>query len=209
MGFFDTIGQFGEKVAGGIVGKGNDFHYQGAHDWLFGGTATKGINTQLGGYDAAQAQLSQLGQAQAPTAQAAALDRTQLDQSRAGLMGVTNRLGAVAGGQQAGAGELAVNRQLGQANAAQVSAARMAHGANAALAYRNAMRNQADMGLAGAGQAAQAQMQDQQAANAQLGQLYGGMYGQDTAVAQANANYQQQTNMANQQAALQSRALQI
>lgn len=203
-----------------------DYSLHGAHNWFVGGDATKGINTKLGGYNQAQAQLGQLGGAQAPMAQAAQLGQAyqlnqgQMDQSRGGMMSTANRLGAIAGGQQAGAGEMAVNRQVGQAQSAQASAARQARGANAALAYHNGMRNSADIGLAGAGQAAQAQMQDQQAANAQLGQLYGSMYGQDANVATQNAQLgqqqmlqqgamNQQTALANQNAELQGRALQI
>lgn len=220
------MSDFEDSLSTGIFGKGNDLHYQGAHDWIFGGTATKGINTKLGGYDQAQAQLGQLGGTRAPMAQAAQLGQAyqlnqgQMDQSRGGMMLTANRLGAIAGGQQAGAGEMAVNRQVGQAQSAQASAARQARGANAALAYHNGMRNSADIGLAGAGQAAAAQMQDQQAANAQLGQLYGSMYGQDANVATQNAQLgqqqmlqqgamNQQTALANQNAELQGRALQI
>lgn len=129
------------------------------------------------------------------------LDQGLMMQSRGNLYGVANRLGAIANGQQAGAGELAVNRQLSSAYAQQQSAARMARGANSALAARNAMRNSADMGLQGAGVAAQAQMQDQQAANQQLGQIYGQAYTQDTNAANMNMNArlsQQQMNDAYQ-----------
>ncbi len=198
--------------------------WSGVGNYLFGGDATKGIDTKPQQYDAATAQLGQMaagaqGRA-APIAQTAQLgpayqlSPAQMAQSRAGAFGVADRLGAIAGGQAPGAGEMAVNRQLGQATAAQLSAARQAHGANAALAYRNAMRNTADLGLAGAGQAAQSQLSDQQAANAQLGQLYSGLYGQDASVAAQNAQlgqqvalqqggFQQQTNLANQGAQLQ------
>lgn len=208
-----------EGAANAVSGHGGDIR-----NFFFGGDATKGIDTKPQHYDAATAQLGQMatgaqGRA-APVANAAQLgaayqlDPTQMGQSRAGAFGVANRLGAIASGQTAGAGELAVNRQLGQGYSAQLSAARQAHGANAALAYRNAMRNTADMGLAGAGQAAQAQMADQQSANAQLGQLYSGLYGQDAGVAAQNAQlgqqvalqqggFQQQTNLANQGAQLQ------
>ena len=144
---------------------------------------------------------------EAPYVNPAWLDRTYLDQSRGGMVGVANRLGAIAGGQQAGAGELAVNRQVGQGLAAQIAAARMARGANAALAYRNMARNSADMRLAGAGMAAQAQMADQAAANQQLGGLYGQMYGMDTTVADRNAQLAQQANLANQSAILGQRQM--
>lgn len=176
-------------------------------NYLVGGDAAKGIDTKLGNYDQATSQLGQIAQnAQgraAPVASAVQAGRVQLgapaqlatgqiDQSRGGMLGVANNLGAIASGQQMGAGELAVNRQLGAATAAQQSAARMARGATAALAYRNAARNTADIGLQGAGLAAQSRMQDQQAAQAQLGQLYGNMYGQDANVAAQNAQLGQQ-----------------
>lgn len=126
---------------------------------------------------------------------------------RQGVLGVANRLGGIAGGQQMGAGELAVNHQLGQGMAAQTAAARMAHGANAAIAARNAMRNQADMQFAGAGQAAQYRMQDQAAANQQLGSLYGNLYGQDATIAAQNAQLGQSTQIANQQAQMQQQGM--
>jgi hypothetical protein len=227
MGFWDIAKRVGLGVATGGISEaggarpiidaaaGSDY----TKNLLFGGKATAGIDAKLGHYDQATNQLGQIAQnAQgraAPTAAATVAGRTQLgapaqlatgqmDQSRGGMLGVANRLGGIASGQQAGAGELAVNRQLGQANAAQQAAARMARGANAALAYRNAARNSADLGLQGAGLAAGAQMQDQQAANAQLGQLYGGMYGQDANVAAQNAQLGQQAML--QQGAMDQQA---
>lgn len=125
---------------------------------------------------------------------------------RQGLVDTTGRLGAIAAGTQQGAGEMAVNAQVGRANAAQMAAARASRGANAALAYRNAMRNQADIGLAGAGQAGAARLQDQAAANSQLGTMYGNLYGQDAAIAAQNAQLGQAAQIANQQARIQSQA---
>lgn len=173
---------------------------------LVGGDATKGIDSKPRQYDAATQQLGEMastaqGRA-APVFSAAQLDMGPQGQSRQGMMDVAGRLGGIANGMTPGAGELAVNRQLSAAQAAQNSAARMARGANSALVYRNAMRNQADMGLAGAGQAAAAQMQDQTAANQQLTSLYGTMRGQDIGVAGENAQLTQQANMANQGAQL-------
>ncbi len=144
--------------------------------------------------------------------QAAQMQATQLDggmqnQSRQGQMDVTNRLGAIASGQQRGAGEMAVNRQVGQATAGQLAAARSARGANAAMAYRNAARNQADLQLAGAAQARQAQMADQQGANQQLAGIYGQMRGQDIDYASQNAQLGQQANQANLSAQLQQRQM--
>lgn len=197
-------------------------------EFLFGGGASKGLPTGPSTYDASTAQLGQIAQGaagrQAPQAQAyqlgpaAQLANGQTNQSRAGMYGVANSLGAIASGQQAGAGELAVNRQVSAATAAQAAAARMARGANAALAYRNSARNTADIGMAGAGQAAQAQAADQQAALGQQAQIYGSAYGQDANVAAQNAQLQQQqmvqqgqfgqqASLANQQATLAQTAM--
>lgn len=206
-------------IAGALKGAG---HW--ASNLLTGGDASGQIDPKLQHYDQASNQLGQIAAnaatRAAPMAQAAQLGPAvqlatgQMDQSRQGVYGVANRLGAIANGQQAGAGELAVNRQIGQATAAQSAAAHAARGANAALGMRQAARNVMDIGQAGAGAAAQAQMQDQQAANQQLGQLYSGLYGQDANVAGQNAQlgqqvmlqqgqFGQQTALANQNAQLQ------
>jgi hypothetical protein len=195
----------------------------GALGYFGGGGDEPKVNATLKNFDPATAHLGRIAAIApyraAPTAQNTQLgpgyqlSNVQTNQSRGGMMDTANRIGAIASGQQAGAGELAVNRQVGQAAAAQHSAAMMARGSNAALAYRNAARNTMDIGLAGAGQAAGAQMQDQQAANAQLGSIYGSMYGQDAAVAGQNAQLgqqytlqqgqmNQQTQLANLQARL-------
>jgi hypothetical protein len=126
---------------------------------------------------------------------------------RQGMLATTDRLGAIAAGTQQGAGEMAVNAQVGRAAAAQMAAARASRGANAALAYRNAMRNQADIGLAGAGQAGAARLQDQAAANQQLGGLFSNLYGQDAGVASQNAQLAQAAQQANLQAQLQQRQM--
>lgn len=166
----------------------------------------EGLRGSLRQYDESVYSLGQIA-AGAPGRAAPQMGGTQLaggpqDQSRQGMMDLTGRLGAVASGQQAGAGELAVNRQIGQAAAAQQSAARSARGANAALAARNAARNQSDISLAGAGQAATAQMQDQQAANAQLGQTFGQMRQGDIDFAGQNAQLGQQAQIENMRAQL-------
>jgi hypothetical protein len=195
----------------------------GISDWLFGGTAGNSINTQgaNGAYaqDYLRNQLGSVGGRQAPQTTAAQLGAAaQLnggpqDQARAQQQQTAGFLQGIMQGNRAGAGELAVNRQVGQATAAQQAAARMARGANAALAARNAARNTADISLSGAGQAAQAQMQDQNAAAGQLGGLLQGMRGQDIDFAGQNAQlaqqrmlqqgaFDQQTGLANQDARL-------
>lgn len=186
-----ALGPYGAAV-GGVIG--------GALGYFSGGDDDE--KKQLAHYAPATqglGSIAQLAQSRyAPTINAAQLNGYNMGQSRGGLMDTAGRLGGIASGQQQGAGELAVNAQLGRAAAAQNAAARMARGANAALALRNSMRNQADLGLAGAGQAAQSRMQDQASANAQLGQIYGSMYGQDANVAGQNAQLAQQAALANQ-----------
>lgn len=179
--------------------------YDPIKDYIFGGNATQSVDTKPGHYDQATAQLGQIAQGAAgrpaPTAAGvhlggpSQLAPEQMNQSRAGMLGVANQLGGIASGQQAGAGELAVNRQLGQATAAQQAAARMSRGANAALAFRNAARNTADLGLQGAGMAATAQAADQQSALGQQAGIYGSMYGQDANVAAQNAQLGQQVTL--------------
>ncbi len=175
-------------------------------NFIFGGDATKGIASKPQNYDAATAQLGQIaanaGGRAAPQAAGTQLAGGPQDQARAGMIGVADRLGSIASGQQAGAGELAVNRQVDAANAAQVSAARMARGGNAALAARGAARNQADLALSGAGQAAAAQMADQQQANALLGQTYGQVRSGDIDFASQNAQLGQQAQIENMRAQL-------
>lgn len=145
----------------------------------------KGALGTVGTRAAPQAGGIQLGQA-------AQVDPTQQAQFRAGQLAQVGQLQAIANGQQAGAGELAVNRQLAQAIAAQRSAAASARGANAMLAGREAARNTANLGIAGAGQAAQAQMQDQAQAQGLLAQALGQGRGQDLTMAGQNAGFQQE-----------------
>lgn len=199
------IGYDGKPLQYSIGSSGGDIgHY--VKNLLVGGDATNGIDSAPKQYDAATAQLGEIASTaqsrRAPVFSAAQLNMGPQDQSRQGMMDVAGRLGGIASGQTAGAGELAVNRQLSSIQAAQNSAARGARGATSALAYRNAMRNQADAGLAGAGQAAAAQMADQTAANQTLTGLYGTMRGQDIGVAGDNAQLTQQANIANQGAQL-------
>lgn len=157
----------------------------------FGGDATKNLNPQgqygqqLGG------QLQQFigGAKQSP------LDFGQYNQAYGQQQGLANTLQGVASGQAPGAGELAVNRQMGQATAAQDSLARMSRGANAALAARQAARNQADLSVAGAGQAQQAALNDQTNARGQLAQLLGQMQGGSL---QQQGLQQNQYNLQNQ-----------
>lgn len=186
----------------------------GIGSYLFGGDATKGLdvvgaNSQYG-QDILRKQLDSLGGRVAPQAQAATLgpaaqlDQTQANQARGQMQDLASRLTGIATGNAPGAGEMAINRQTGQALANQDAMARMGRGAGAALAGRNAMRNSADIGVNAAGQAAIAQRQDQDSANAMLGNTLGTMRGQDLGAAGQNAQLAQQRML--QQGAFQQQA---
>lgn len=107
-----------------------------------------------------------------------------------------SQLQGVANGNVQGAGELAVQRQMQNAMAAQQAQAMMARGGgNAALAMRNSARNQAGIGLSAAGQGQQAAMGDQMAAQGLLGQIGAQGRAGDLGVGQMQ---QQQTGMNDQ-----------
>lgn len=153
--------------------------------WWFGGDATKGMQTQPQTADFQRSYLQQMLNRNAPQ-----MNDAQSNQDRAQQGQLANILMGVATGNQAGPGELAVQRQVGNAMGQQTAQASMARGADAALAARNAMRNQAEIGVNGAGQAGIAQMQDKMNAGNQLSQILGTMRGQDIGVAQGNQSAQ-------------------
>lgn len=166
----------------------------GESEWLFGGGATKGMlsEPQTGNYQRGYLQQDFMNRGPVMA------NATQSDQTRGQQGQLAQMLMQQAQGTRQGAGELAVQRQIGNANAAQTSQAQMARGANAALAQRTAARTKADIGVNGAGQAGIAQMQDQQAAQNQLGGLLGTQRQQDIGMAQGN-----------QQSAIQQQQLQL
>lgn len=172
------------RAAGGVAAAIPD----GAKSWLFGGNATKGMASgpASGAYQTGYLQNDFMNRA-APQMNAGQADQTRGQQGQ-----LAGMLFQQASGARPGAGEMAVNRQVGSAMAQQTAAAQMARGANAALAARNAARSTADIGVNGAGMAAQAQMQDQTNAQNQLGGLLGQMRGQDIGVAQGNQQAQMQ-----------------
>ncbi len=165
-----------------------------AKDWMFGGAAGNNIPTQTktGDYQRGYLQNDFMNRA-APT-----MDQSASNQARGQQQNLATMLGRVADGSQQGAGELAVQRQVGNAQAQQTSTAQMARGANAALAARNAARQSATIGVNGAGQAGIAQLNDVTAAQGQLSGLLGNMRAGDI-----------QTAGANQQAELAQRQLQL
>lgn len=119
------------------------------------------------------------------------------DPFRRAQLAQMGQLQQVASGQQAGAGELAVQRQYANALAAQQAQARMARGGNAALAYRNAANQSAALGSTAAGMGQQAALQDQANAQGMLGQVGAAGRGADINVANANAGYTANANQVN------------
>lgn len=178
-------------------GAGSRQYTPGAGDalanWLAGGNYTKAMPSTLnhgdymGGY--LQNQLGQTGSNPLDFSQANSISQQQ--------GALAQQLQGVASGQQQGAGELAVQRQMGQAAGQQQALARMARGSNAALAARGAARNTADLGVAGAGQSQIAALQDQTAARGQLAGVYGQQ--QQGAYQQQGMNQQQYVNQNNAQ----------
>ena len=123
---------------------------------------------------------------------AAQVDPTQQAAFRQMQLAQATQLQGIANGTQQGAGELAAQRQVQNAIQAQQGLAHMARGGqNAALAFRGAANNAAGIGLQGAGQAQQAALQDQQAAQGQLSNVLGQGRGQDIGLGTTNAQLQQ------------------
>lgn len=194
--------------------------YNDAADWVgrkaFGDNraadeAMRAENFRLQGgdylRDYAAGQLSGVQGRQAPTMQAAQIDPRMQAAARMQMQRLADQYQGVASGQQKGAGELAVGRQMQQAAAAQFAGANMARGANAGIAARAASRSLGDMGTNAAGMSAQSALSDQAAARQGLGGLLGGMREQDLSLAAQNAQFQQQGGLANQAATLQQRGM--
>ncbi len=153
-----------------------------AKTWLTGGDATKGMADAPASADYQRGYL----QNDFMNRQAPMLNAGQSDQTRGQQGQLAGMLMQQVQGNAPGAGELAVQRQAGNAMAQQTAAAQMARGAGSALAARNAARANADIGVNAAGQAGIAQLNDRTAAQGQLGGLLGSMRGQDIQTAGAN-----------------------
>lgn len=161
----------------------------GAFDWFFGGDATKRLGEtkgdhgeQVGGYLS-----SRLNQGKENRQM---FDPAMQNMSRQQQMQQMQQMNAVARGRAQGAGEIATNRQIGQAQAAQQSMAQQARGANMAAMAKQGAQNQADLRVGGVGMAQQARTQDQMAANQQLAGLMSGIRGQDQAQQEAYVRQQ-------------------
>jgi hypothetical protein len=109
---------------------------------------------------------------------------------RSAQLGQLGQLQNIASGQQQGAGELAVQRQVANALASQQGMARMARGSGAGQAALGAANNAAAIGLSGAGQSQQAALQDQTHAQGLLTQAAQAGRGQDIQTQIANMDAQ-------------------
>lgn len=138
-------------------------------NWLTGGNATANLNPQGANYGTTNSYLKNalgnVNQSPLNFGQANAVNQQQSN--------LAQQLQGVSTGAQKGAGEMAVDRQVGQQSAAQQALARMAHGSNAALAARQAARTTGDIGAQGAGMAAQSALTDQANARNQLAGVLG------------------------------------
>lgn len=142
-----------------------------------------------------QAQMQQMMAQQAAQAQAA--DPAAQAQWRQMQFNQAQQLARMANGQQQGAGELAVQRQVQNALAAQQAATRNVRGGgNAGLGLLAGARNAAGVGLSGAGQGQQAASQDQWNAMGALSGALGQGRQQDLGL----MGTQQQNNQFNAQA---------
>lgn len=168
-------------------GKTHGSWTEGAKNFLFGGNATEGMASGPE-HGAAAGRFIQDQLAQSQGRPAPVFESADAAMARNQQLILANELRKIASGQQVGAGEMAVNRQVGQATAGQQSNAMMARGSNAPLAARAAARNTADIGVNGAGIAAGAQLQDASNAQGQLAGILNGMRGQDIAIGQGNQN---------------------
>jgi hypothetical protein len=189
MGFYDYY----PVNTGGTMGVGStETNARLGNRQITQSYINEGLNFGSSSRQAPQGQSFQSSSAtinQAPQGQARGFE---LDQAR--------RLQAIAGGGAKGSGEMAVDRQIASAIANQQAQARMSRGSTAGVGGLAAARGQQQIGVSGAGLAAQAGLQDRMAAEGQLASTAGQMRGADIGLATSQAGLQQQTSLANQQA---------
>lgn len=143
--------------------------------------------------------VTQAQRQQAPTVQntqlapAAQIATSPQDQFRQAQLQQMQQLQGIAGGQQMGAGELAARRAGQQAIAGQQALAHMARGGNAAQMGLGAARGIGQIQGNVAGQAQQAALTDQQAAQSQLANVANAGRGADIGLATSQAGLNQQT----------------
>ncbi len=147
------------------------------------------------------------GNRQAPMAQAAQLDASQQAQFRNQQQTLAQQLAAQANGQ----GPSLAQGQLKQATDRNLAQA-LAMGANqrgpgAASALKDIAGQRASISQQASGDSANLALNEQMQARNQLGQVLAGARGQDLSLAGQNAQFAQQTGLANQSANLQQQGL--
>lgn len=147
-----------------------------------------------------------VGDRLAPTAQAAQLATGPADQVRAQQQTLANQLQAQATGQAPSLAEAQLRQATDRSLAQQLALAASQRGGNQAATQRQLLRNQAQAGQNIARDAATARIQEQQLAQQTLGGQLSGIRQADIGQATTQAQLQQQTNLANQQAELQNQA---
>jgi hypothetical protein len=210
MGLFDTIGSAVGGVVGGVAGGFGDaaglqnkftadpYHVNGDQFVDPNAAANK---TNLAAANENRQMM------QVPTAHVAGYSQTQADQARGQQQTLANALQARALGQGGpSVAELQQRRGLDAAIAAQRAQAASARGISPGMAARLASQGISQAQSQVAGDAAMLRANEQMAAQGQLGNVLSGMRGQDTQSAQFQSGQQQQTNLANLQAALQAQA---
>lgn len=154
---------------------------------------------QAGGREAPQAGKTQLGKA--ATVKGAQIDQSQQAQFRQGQMNLANSLAQQAAGKGPSV-SAAQFKAASDTNLAQQQAlAASARGGSTALAGRQAAQNTSAFNQQAAQQAAIGRMQEQQAAQAQLGSVLNAGRGADIGLATSQAGFNQAANLANQDAA--------
>lgn len=212
MGIWDNVKKYGGYALGGIPGAAISYATGGKSplDWgkqtadpskakLEGGQYMRDYLTgRLGGVDgraAPQAGRTTIGQV--AQGQGAQIDTGPQGQFRAREMLLADQAARVASGQDKGAGELAVRRQMAQAAAQQQAMAASQRGANAGIAGRAAARGLGANSVDAAGMAGQAALQDQGAARNLLAGVLGQGRAADIGIAGQQAGLNQQMNLAN------------
>lgn len=156
------------------------------------------LQGRLGGVDGRQApQAGRTTIGQVRQGQGANINTGPQDQFRMREMLLADQAARVASGQDKGAGELAVRRQMQQAAAQQQSNAASQRGGAAGMAGRAAARGLGANSVNAAGMAGQAALQDQGAARNLLAGVLGQGRGADIGLATQQAGLNQQMNMAN------------
>lgn len=220
-----TGGAMGGAAIGGPIG-GVIGGAVGGLAGLLGGSGPQKRDYMLPGFDERQRRLNEAisgaGGVGAPTAQAAQIgpmgQAGMGGEFRGGQQQLIGQLQQQAMGQGPSLAQMQFDRNLDQGIAAQIAAARSGVG-NASAANRGAAQNIGGLTQDLAGQAAQARMQEQLMARQQLAGVLGTARGQEMQGSQFNvgqqnqgtlaqAGFDQQTSLANQDAYLRNQQLQ-